>query len=170
MAITNKRGISDLVTTVLLVLITIVAVGILYASVMPLIKTNIEKTKQCNDVAMEVVTEGGYTCYLDNGEVEVQVSRGPSDVELYGIQIQLSGGGISKTFNIYNGTTSNNIKLLDGNYDEELELPGKNEALTYVIKSGLSDFEKVAVAPILKIGKKEEMCSILSSVSLSECA
>jgi hypothetical protein len=151
---------------------TIVAVGILYASVMPLIRQNLDTAKQCNDIGMGAKMDAGYTCFTGT-EVQIQVSRGPSDIALYGIQLGVSGGGAQKAVSIYNGTVSPNIKPFGGAYSTALSLPRSNEAATYVVNGasmGITNFETVSASPILKIGTKEVTCPVLTSVSVGRCA
>ena len=91
--INNKRGISDLVATVLIVLITIAAVGMIWGAIMPIIKKNIDTSQQCNDANIDINTQQGFTYEMGGGNISIQVSRGPSTIDLSGIQYVASDSG-----------------------------------------------------------------------------
>ena len=167
-----KRGISDLIATVLLIVITVAAVGIIYAAIMPLIRGQIETSQKCGSAGIEIISEGGYTCY-DPGtkEVKIQIQRGESNVDIAGLQLQVAGGGKSKSVEINSTTSLIYVKEYGGSYSSVLTLPAKNEARTYVIKItdsavGITAPESVSVAPIVKIGAQNKICGISSQVPL----
>jgi len=158
----NKRAISDLIATVLLVLITIAAVGIIWGAVMPIIRTNIESSQKCFDVGLEIKA-GGYTCY-DGGvnKVKVQIGKGEKPIAISDIQIQLSSGGTSKSIRISNAT------VVDIN-----TVPGVNEETAYTInlyQLNMDYADAVSVAAVLKIGNTESMCPAIPAVHLGLCA
>jgi len=176
-----KRGISDLIATVLLIVITVAAVGIIYAAIMPLIRGQIETSQKCSSSGIEIDTSRGYTCDdRGKGEVSIQVQRGESDVDIVGLQLQVSGGGKSKSIEINNTLTGlDYVKEYNYTalaYNTSLSLPEKNEARTYVINTtdptvGITAPESVSVAPIVKIGNKNKICGISSQAPLSgSCA
>jgi len=157
--VTNKRGIEALVATVLLVLITIAAVGIIWGAVMPLIKSNIQSSQKCFDADIEV-KQGGYTCFDSIGNmVKVQVGRGEKATDLSDIQIQLSSGGTSKSIRVTNET------VLPLN-----TIPGANEEVAYTLGTlGLGDINTVSISAIIKIGNTELMCPATQPVALDIC-
>jgi FlaG/FlaF family flagellin (archaellin) len=65
----DKRGISAVVATVLIILITVAAVTIIWAAIIPMIKQQTEASMVCQDAISQVSieSEGGYTCYDDDG-------------------------------------------------------------------------------------------------------
>ena len=72
----NKKGISAVVATVLIILITVAAVTIIWAAIIPMIKEQTVGGTTCLDAVSQVSIEtaGGFTCFDDtNDEVEVQV-------------------------------------------------------------------------------------------------
>ncbi len=100
----HKRGISTLIATVLIIGITISAFGIVYTFVMPLIKESIEANRLCGDVKVMINTQKGYTCYnSSNGQVNLQVLRGPDNINISSLQFKISGQGNSNTVNLIDG-------------------------------------------------------------------
>jgi hypothetical protein len=154
----TKRGIEALVATVLLVLITIAAVGIIWGAVMPLIKSNIQSSQKCFDADIEV-KQGGYTCYyVYDNTVKVQIARGEKATDLSDIQIQLSSGGTSKSIRVTNETVAPN------------DIPGANEEIAYTLGTlGLTDVNSVSISAIITVGKSTIMCPATQPVALDIC-
>ena len=151
----NKRGISAVVATVLIILITVAAVTIIWAAIIPMIKQQISGGTMCLDAVSQVglVTAGGYTCITTDGEVQLQVSHGPKNFSLAGIQVLVSEGG---------STTSETIKT---------GLPGANEEkVITTADSTYANADKVSIAPIVIVGNTEETCDISATAILSACS
>lgn len=155
MRIKNKKAVSALVATVMIILITMAGVAIVWQIVMPLIKTSMETSKLCSDAQLMVNAEGGYT-YYDGNVVSVQITRGEIAVkELNGTQIKVFFDGNSKTF--------------DTRVLETIKpIPGINEDWTYTISKTEIDGipSGVAVAAILRIGIKDRMCQMTPKTAL----
>ena len=158
----DKRGISAVVATVLIILITVAAVTIIWAAIIPMIKEQADTT--CLDAVSQVSigSEGGYTCVgqLGNGNLSVQVGRNAGEFNLAGFQVIISVAG---------DTYSNETKILDTDL-------GVNE--NKVLQLDVTDFpsavnittaDKVEIAPIVTVGNKEKTCEVASSASLSAC-
>ena len=60
----NKKAISAVVATVLIILITVAAVTIIWAAIIPMINTQISGGTKCLDAVsqLQLVTDQGYTC------------------------------------------------------------------------------------------------------------
>jgi len=172
----SKRAISALVATVLLILITVVAVGIIWGAITPMMNRAMEMGQACLSARLTINTESGYTCYNStafpsHGEVQVMISRGSEEFELAGMHLILSGVGQSKTFIVRNNTNSSYIRMIeDSDYGQLLELPNVNEERTYVINaSGFTNVEEVKVAPIVHVGNTEKVCQVSSRVAIASC-
>ena len=154
----NKRGISAVVATVLIILITVAAVTIIWAAIIPMIKEQTVGGTTCLDAVSQVSieSEGGYTCFDSTaGEVDVQVSMGATDFGLADVQIIVSEGGVTQSFTKGEGKVSGN-------------LPGANEekVITTVGFTGTAP-DKVEIAPIVSIGNTQKTCDVAASASLS---
>ena len=96
-----ERGVSALITTVLIIGLTISAFGIIYVYVSPFVKEGINIDKFCSDAQLYVNDKSGYTCYDSSNQiVNVQVMRGPNEVNISGINIILGNGLNTKTLKI----------------------------------------------------------------------
>ena len=88
----NKRGISAIVATVLIILITVAAVTILWAVIIPMIQDNLDFSSLEGRVS--VVTSEGYTYYDADSELaSVQVKRDVDDGVMNRIKIAFSVDG-----------------------------------------------------------------------------
>jgi len=86
----RKKGISAVVAIVLIILITIAAIVILWASVVPIIRDQLYSSGG-NRVDMRIVTDGGYTVWDGNRRTAmVQVKRGPGDTDVSAVEFYFS--------------------------------------------------------------------------------
>ena len=154
----NKRAVSAVVATVLIILITIAAVTILWAAVIPMIKEKISGGTLCLDAVSQVtlITDQGYTCISD-GILKIQVGRGPKDFELADIQVLVSAGGDTISFLVADATSGS--------------LPDHNEERVLTFATTITDIDKVEIAPIVKVGNTEKACEICATAeTLPACA
>lgn len=161
----NKKALSTVVSTVLIILLVIVAVTIVWASVKNFIKDQTEKTK-CFDVEAsdKVKINDYYTCYQDvepDGDIDtVTFSIELGDVEIDGLVVSIlfgggTAGGSTKTYTITN--TLQTISGLEpypaGGPTTSVSLPDKNSGKTYVASGfGNGDYEYIdwiKIAPIV---------------------
>jgi len=151
----KKRGMEALVATVLLVLITIAAVGIVWGAVMPLIKTSIETSQKCMDAKVGIDTQKGYTSYNPVTKiVSVMISRGESDVALSRIDLKITDNtGTSKIVNVTAIASNEDVTVTQNISESPLSLKGN---ATYV-----------AVIPVLTIGNGVHVCSVSQEVPLA---
>ena len=156
----NKKGISAVVATVLIILITVAAVTIIWAAIIPMINDQLNRGTVCLDAMTALTIENkGYTCYVDNGagnpdDVSVQIAYGSKDIDLYGIQILVSdssGNTVSWTEDV-----ANNLPDTNG-----------EKVLTYV--NAVETPTAVKIAPIVNVGGQQETCDASASVAIIEC-
>ena len=148
----KKRGQSQVISTVLLILLAIVAIGLVMGFVIPFIKDKIS-SGDCLDVAgkIELVNNPDYTCYdLTKSSLRVQIHILDISDLIRGFSIE-SGGASSKSVKIVNGTNHPDVSMYDGGSANET-IPGDNEARTYVINNTQQP-NSIEVYPILKTGK-----------------
>lgn len=149
----SKKGLSQVIATILLILLSVAAVAILAAAIIPFVRESLSGGKECFEAVglLEIDTEKGYTCY-DSGEKEVKVmiKKAAKDVELRGIKIAIFDGTTGKT------------------HDIETDLPGKGEERTYTIDANeLDRIESVEIAPIMESGKT---CDATDKAEIEECS
>jgi len=144
----KKRGISTIVATVLIILITIAAVAIIWAGVIPMIKDKVAFNEISGVVS--IVTSKGYTTYDSEKKIaSVQVKRGAGETKMKSIKIIFSSQG-----NSYSGI---------------VEAPEPNQEKTYAFNlSGYPAPESVSVAPIFTVGKSKKEGDISSVVDIKK--
>ncbi|MEA3248076.1 MAG: LamG domain-containing protein, partial [Nanoarchaeota archaeon] len=132
----NQKGISTIVATVLIILITVAGVAIVWISVIPTVKNDLESEELESKVT--ILTSGGWTVYdAEKGIATVQVERGDDDLEMKGIKILFS----------INGSSFGSLVIA----------PDSMETKVYFFN--LSDYgepDSVSVAPIFVIGNSEK--------------
>lgn len=100
----DKRGVSSLVATVLLILVSVAAVGLVAAVVLPLIARAMQFNEACMNAKVMIDTTSGYTCYdSSKNQVSVTVSRGSGEFKLAGILLGLKRAGTTASYMIRDG-------------------------------------------------------------------
>ncbi len=161
--IQKKKGVSPVIASVLLIVITLAIIGILWKTVLPLVTGGLETSQACMDVGVSINEESGYTCIdTTTKKVSVHIERGESEGDLEDINIIVGGCGTS---------TAERVKD-----DLSLEVPGSLESKTYEVDAitdtggAACDPQEVGVAAVVKIGKTEKRCAEVSRTTLLECA
>ena len=142
----EKGGISAVVATVLIILITVASVTIVWTMVLPLVKDDLGFSEL--EGRVEIVTSGGYTVYDVDREIAiVQVKRGFDDLNISGIRILFSIEGDS--------------------YGSSVVTPDSGQARVYNFNmSGYGKPERVWVVPIFVKGKIDKEGDVTSDVEI----
>jgi len=143
----EKRGVSAVVATVLIILLTVAAVTIIWAAVIPMIQNSIGGSTACMNADISIDTSSGYTCFdSEDNVVGVQIKQGSKDVEIVGVDFQVNIDGDTTTF-------SRDVNL------------GKNEAKTvYLFVDDVPD--SMSVAPVIKVGDSKKTCDSTNVIDL----
>jgi flagellin-like protein len=155
------RGQSQVVASVLLILVVIVASFLIISFVVPFVQDTLSGA-DCFEVVNVVKIKDNiqYTCY-DSGVTGLRVQIHLNDDELIeGFQIVVESSGSSSSVEVYEGIGVGPVTMYDGS---SISLPGKNEEKTYVIGSVGNLPDSVLVYPILIGGKT---CDSSHSVSV----
>lgn len=166
MRVDTKKGISAVVATVLMILITVAAVTIIWAAIIPMINNQLDKGKACFDAISQVsLPDQGYSCVSSDGKnVTIQIKRGSLDIELVDAQVIFSSEGNSYSFALSDPTTT---IVPSGS----ITFPNINEERVYVIDTSsiVGDIETVEIAPVVQVGKSQEVCDVSASQKLDVC-
>ncbi len=151
----NNKGISAVVATVLIILITVAAVTIIWAAIIPMINNQLSRGTVCLDAMTQLTIENkGYTCFNAGVDVQVQVGHGSQDIGLTGVQVLVSDD-VGDTTSYTESTLAN--------------LPGINGEKVITVSHTGADPQSVSIAPIVSIGGQEETCDALAPVSIIAC-
>jgi len=141
----NKRGISAIVATVLIILITVAAVVIIWIAILPMIQKGFGFDDP--NARIDVVTLDGYTSYDARGYVSVQLKRGADESDIRNVQILLN----------FNGSSEDHIK----------EAPEPNQMKIYCFNvSQYGVPETVRAAPVFVKGNSWKQGMATSKVDI----
>lgn len=186
---TNKKGISAIVATVLIILITVAAVTIIWAAIIPMINDTLKSSTECIDAsaALRVITD--YSCY--NAEA------GSCSDGVSGTQAECIAKDCDEATNgtqpcVWTGYGAASIQVQRGTGDFELvgldlilgyegttnttrittNLPTANGAKVYTVLNttmGLAEIREASVAAVVKTGNSQTTCEVSGSVTLPDC-
>lgn len=146
----SKRSQSQMVSTILLILITVVAAGLIMGFVIPFIKDKLpDENQNCFDVISKVKISSGYTCYNStdkNQSVQIHIDDVRNSIKGFTVEL---GGPSSKAVRIVEDDAHLGIYMYDGG---AFQLPNNTEERTYLISS-INKPTYVAVYPVLKNNK-----------------
>ncbi len=128
----NKKGISAVVGTVIMIALTVGVVALVWAVVNNLVKENIKSSESCFGVFDKVTLNPRYTCYNDTaGTDEMWFSINVGDIEkVDDILVAISNSGTTKSFKIIE---DNPVELsYYPNRTRPVGIPGKDQGLTYI--------------------------------------
>ena len=174
MKLNNKRGVSPVVATVLLILITIAGISIIAGVLIPFISNSLETSTACIEYRNYYTfsSEFSFNCYKEYS-TPAQIGhaltlRAGSDSEvgegIKGFEIIFLKEGSSKKVTILNGSNVlSNVQMLGGG--GKFEVPHPGEIRTYIINDSLL-YSGVEVYPILE---SEKVCDLSDSIILHLC-
>jgi len=147
----SKRGLSEIISSVLLILVVIVAIGLISYFVVPMIKDNLYSSKGCFDLN-EYFKVSGNSCSNDANTI-LLVERGMQDLEVSGFSVSITdSNGESKNYQIKaeNLTQSKGVQMVTG---ETLNIvipnAGESKKYNFTDVSG----SKISIAALQKNGK-----------------
>jgi len=150
MVMWGKRGISDIVATILVILIAVAAIAIIWMAVLPFLRVEINTGKFAN---IHIDISRGYTYWDSDLEVAaVQLKRGSDEANVSGVKIIFSNEEGSESFVL-----------------GEIYVPTQNQAKTanYLFAGfRFGTPTRVSVAPIYKEGLSAREGEITSDVKL----
>jgi len=152
----NKKSQAEVITTVLLILISIAAVVLVSVFIINMVRTNLVST-DCFKTAgqFKINLDEGYTYYNTTGSVSpvvnkavyISISRGEEAINLSGLMISIGSGQTAISYTVgSSSSTPSGVTLWNGNSPV---LPGKSETRTYRINSS-DPISKVKIVPIIE--------------------
>ena len=156
----RKKGVrsqAGIISTILLILLSIVLIGIILGFAIPFVKEKLS-SGDCLDVLGKIEISPAYTSYSNN-QTYVQIHIADIRDLIKGVVIEL-GRANSKTFQIINGTATDSV-LMYGKTTNILELPNNNEERTYNISSSVKP-NTINVYPILK---NDKICEVADTIT-----
>lgn len=175
----NKKGISGIVATVIMIALVMAAAAIIWAVINSMMKEKTAGAESCFGNFEKVTLNPMYTCFTDignnepppNGDIDwINFSINIADVEVDSVLIAISAGGAVKSFEISNTeqTISDLAKYGSTGFGtDNIVLPGENAGMSYVTNFSSSEPDLIEIAPI--IGGTQ--CGVSDSISdIDDCS
>jgi len=160
-----KRGLEPTITTVLLVLISLIAVAIIAVFVFPLIRNGLDDGG-CSEAINSIdLQDSDYTCIASSSsEVFTGFSIKANHPAITGFVVSLYHEGTAIPVEIAEGATSETLRMLGKGFGQSLEVRNDGSTRTYVT---MGAYERIDVSPIMESGK---VCqSARSVVNVKQC-
>jgi len=169
MILKNKKAVSGVITTIIMIALVLAVTAVLWISINSLVNKEIDSTQSCFGNFGKINLNEKYTCRNPSGnnsnEIEFGLSVG--DITIDGILVSISGESATKGFEIKDGESIAGIKMFNGT--TTLNLPDSNSGLTYIVDLttiGIVDASSIRIAPI--IGGNQ--CDVSDSItSIGSC-
>jgi hypothetical protein len=169
-----KRGMSDVVSTTLLVLITIAAAAVLTSFIMPFVKNGLESSSECLPYKNTFKFESsfGYNCFdsanLSGMSVRGNLPENEAEMPLQFNVVFRSDNGETKRVDFVNGSSTSSaigrVALLDRT-KTQLIIPSVGEVQTYVFNGDIR-YTEIEIYPVTKNGK---ICDKSDAIELPLC-
>jgi len=145
-----KKGISNVVSTLLLVLLTLVIVGVVWGFVETFVNDTVEE--DCFDLYGKFSINQEYTCYnVSTNELEFALRVG--DLDVSSSLVSFTSNGESTSVEIFKKSQFvRHIRFGNGNYGDSISLPQKNEGRSYAYNTAADVFGRVSqleIAPMI---------------------
>lgn len=163
----EKKAVSEIVGTVILIGIVIVAAALVWVIVNSLVRGQIDSSKSCFGLFEKVNLESRYTCYnTSSGELRFSISIGEVDIDELVVGVSAEGTGIS--FNIKKTASEVDDVVSYPDRNPLIALPGKNSGLTYILNmsgAGLSGVpDSIKISPIIE-GEQCDVSDVLNEIN-----
>jgi len=162
MKIGNQKGLSQIIATMMIIMLVLGATAIVFNVVTNLIKEETESSESCFGNFGKVTINKQYTCHnFSSNEIQFLINIG--DVDIAGLLISVSGNSEAKSFEITNETISF-VKTYKGSYGDVINPPNKNSGLTYIVnlsEMGIGSADSITIAPIIE----DQQCGVSDSLS-----
>lgn len=170
----NRRGVSAVVATVLLILITIAAAALVSQFVVPFVKNSLQSGGECVPYRdyfkfQESFSYKGqdyhYNCELngDYGAI-IKSSSGKDSTNIKGFAILFSNDEDSKKVTVLSGDVAGDVKMLA--LPDAIIIPSPGETRTYVFNLNKENLKKMEIYPVLKNGR---LCDKSDEISINKC-
>jgi len=157
----NKKGLSEIIGTLIVIALVLLAASIVWGVVNNILKDKIKSSTSCFGNFGKITLDKKYICYdtsSNPGKVRFSLNRG--DVNIDDVLVSITNGAETKSFKVNKDSqTVNGLTYLNGT--STVSLPPKNGGITYTY-SWTSDAPKtIQIAPVID----GEQCEVSDSVT-----
>ena len=156
-----KKGVSAIVATMILLVITVVLAALIMTVVVPFVKDQLGTSKECADTLDSLeFGESPFNCY---STTETGFSVKVKKDAVVGVQVSLiNQNGDSQVYTIKNGSVVNGIRMKAST--TPLEFPTTGGQRTYVANV---QFARAEIAPLTV---SDRICEVADTIQFSPCA
>ncbi|MEM4330539.1 MAG: hypothetical protein QW273_00860 [Candidatus Pacearchaeota archaeon] len=150
----TKKGVSEIVSTVLIVMIAVAAIGIIGAIVIPMVKNSLSTGQACFRALSDISINQEKTCInKTSGNLTIVIKKGAEEsVKLRRVDVIITKK---------DGSTEKK-RIERNNFD-------LNSEVVEIVSVSDVNSTTVAIAPVLEIGNQDKTCDISNTVPLREC-
>ena len=169
----KKRGLSEVVSTVMVIMLTVVALAAIAAFVIPFVRNSLQKSSECigYEGYFSFDSSSSYSCnynegdnYLIGSSIKAKAdSRLSENAEGFALVLNFADG-TSKKLEVNSSLTSEEFWVA-GHSGEEVYIPNGGETRTYVYNSSVKA-ESAEVYAVLKSGA---ICVMKDTIKLINC-
>jgi hypothetical protein len=147
----NNRGLSAIVTTVILIALSMAALALVWGFINNFINERIDSNQACFGNLDKVKINGQYTCYeaVAGGKFNLRFSLSVGDVDVEKITVLVTSEGNTKNYVI---TNENQIVTGVTRYpsgEAQIIVPGKNSGMSYLATGFDSEMDSIDIAPTI---------------------
>ncbi len=167
--IVNKKALSTVVTTLILVGLSMIAVAVVWASTSGMIKRQINNSESCYGINEKVQLNDINTCYDQpvEGTYYIRFEVDTRDIELDELIVAISYGGELKSYRL--NKTNQVIEGLERYPNvagKNLSVPGKNQGYSYNASGFTAIPDSIEIIPVMS----KQQCAVADALSdLTNC-
>lgn len=163
----NRRGVSPVVATVLLLVLTIVIGGIVFSVVIPFVNDSLGESKECLDIFEGVeFPESQFNCYListtSGNETGFSIKVNNEGISRVKIGL-IDSRGNSDVFEIFEGFYDANLRPMGGVLADPITFPAVSGQRTYVVNKM---YKKAEISALTASG---DVCSVADTIEFEPC-
>jgi hypothetical protein len=165
----SNYGLSTIITTLIIIVISIVAVGLVWVSVRGMIKTQISNSESCFGNYNKVTLNPQYTCYeeISPTSYNLRFSLSVGDIKVDKIIVSVSSASSVSSYTITNTPQTISGLSMYPSGDSNIIVPNMSGGLTYKATGFTSGIDEIKIAPV--IGGNS--CDVSDSITqLEDCA
>lgn len=165
----SKKGMSEIVTTMIMVALSLAAIVIVWGFVSNFINQSVESSGACFGNYDKIKLNKLYTCYepLAGGGYNLRFSIGAGDVEVDKIIVAVYSESATKSYTITNSGQNISGLTMYPSGETQIILPGKNSGLTYEATGFSEKIDNIEIAPTIN----DNQCEVSDSYAeIDNCA
>ncbi len=144
----SKKALSQIVSSVLLIALTIAVIAIIWGVLQTFVIGKLESTSSCYGILGKISLNNDWTCYdQTNQEMHFSIDRGEIDVESVLISVSTETDSTVRIIKDEFSIVANVTKL--GDTSNNVSLPKRESGKTYILENVTEKPTKIAIAPFM---------------------